>query len=156
MLMQSTAGIIIFFVIIVAAIVISAKLKLNTGAVALAFAFIMGCILSDKSAALIAGVFPASFFCMIFICTYFYGFATENGTMEALSKKLLYKVRNHTWAMPILLLVISFLVSTMGASAEGTPVIMSPVCFALAAQMGWHPMIPLLACYAAYGCDLCP
>lgn len=140
-------GIFIFFLIPVAVILFSGKLKANAGVFALGTAFILGFIWFDTPASSIIAKFPTSLFFNFFISTYFYGFAAENGTLQKLAGYIMYLFRNAKWAAALGLYLAVFTISAFGA-LDAAAIIMSPIAFHLAFQMGFHP---ILASAAVWG-----
>lgn len=139
-MMDSMFGIILFVFTVVMSIFLSEKLKVNSGLIAIMFAFIIGILGGVKPSDTIK-LFNGNLFGTILIVTSFYGFCVSNGSMPLLAQKLIYKTRRITWAMPFILGFITFIVSAAGAGGDGSPIIMSPICFALAMQLGFDPMM---------------
>ncbi len=145
--MSTTVGLIVFLAAIVLAVIIGTKTKCNIGVVGLALAFLIGTILMGKKITEVIGYFPYKLLFTMMVVTFFYGYASENGAIQGIASRLIYASRKKPWALPIALYIATFVVSAMGAGAAATPVFMSPIAFTLAAQMGFNPMLALLAVF---------
>ncbi len=145
--MSPTTGMLVFLAAIVLAVVIGTKTKCNIGIAALGMAFLIGTMLMGKSISEVIGYFPYRLLFTMMIVTFFYGYASENGAIQGIANRMIYATRNKPWALPITLYVATFVVSTMGAGAAATPVFMSPIAFGLAIQMGFNPLIAVVAVY---------
>ncbi|MDD5917669.1 MAG: SLC13 family permease [bacterium] len=145
--MSTTVGLIVFLAAIVLAVIIGTKTKCNIGVVGLALAFLIGTMLMGKKITEVIGYFPYKLLFTMMVVTFFYGYASENGAIQGIASRLIYASRKKPWALPIALYIATFVVSAMGAGAAATPVFMSPIAFTLAAQMGFNPMLALLAVF---------
>ncbi len=145
--MSTTAGLIMFIAAIIVTIIVASKTKCNIGIVALCFAFLIGTIVMKQSIASIVALFPTKLLFLMMVVCFFYGYASENGAIQGVANRMIYATRNHSWALPIALYFATFVVSTMGAGAAATPVFMSPIAFTLAAEMGFSPILAVLAVF---------
>lgn len=143
--------IIVFFAALVISVVVGEKRKINAGLLAIPLAFLIGCTLGGQSVSAIINLFPVRVFYNLFIATTFYGFANENGTMKVLTRRLVYLFRNAQWSMPLVLFLISLILSASGANLEATVIMLSPVAFSLAAEMHFDPFLAALTLWAG-GC----
>ncbi len=125
---------------IVAAIILGNKLKLNTGIIAAAFAFIIGTLTMNLSATQIIGFWPDNIFYFIIACGLFFTFAVENGTVQTLGKKMLYLVNGRAALIPWIIWMIGFVVGAMGAGVASITII-GPLCFPVAAAAGLSPLM---------------
>lgn len=144
-------NIIAFFAALVISVVCGEKLRINAGIFAIAFAFLIGVTLAGQSVSAIINLFPVRVFYNLLIATLFYGFANENGTMEILTKKLVYYFRNAQWSMPLVLFLIAFILSASGANLEASVMLLSPLGFSLAMEMSFNPFLVALGLWAG-GC----
>lgn len=135
---------ILCIVAIVAAIVIGNVCKINTGIVAAAFAFIIGTLTMGLSADTIVGYWPDKIFYFIIACGLFFGFAVENGTVNALGKNLLYLTNGRAALIPWIIWIIGFIVGAMGAGVASITII-GPLCFPVAAAAGISPLMTATA-----------
>ncbi len=147
--MASWGGVIVYVVAIVLAIFLGEKLKSNQGIFALVFAFIIGSgVAGIAPANVIAQCFPTATLFLLMIVTFFYGFLGENGLIQALSQRIIYAFRNRPAIIPIVLMFTSMLMSALGAGGEGAVLAMSPLFFFLAVEMGFSPVLAVIAAYA--------
>ncbi|MGI6168804.1 MAG: SLC13 family permease [Christensenellales bacterium] len=131
---------ILCIIAIIAAIVIGNVWKLNTGIVAAVFAFIIGTLTMGLTADKIVGFWPDKIFFFIIACGLFFGFAVENGTVDALGKNLLYLTNGRSALIPWIIWIIGFIVGAMGAGVASITII-GPLCFPVAAAAGISPLM---------------
>lgn len=143
--MTAATALIVFVIAIVLAVFLGQKLKCNIGVIGIVFAFLIGTIVMKKSITQVVNYFPTSLLFTMMIVTFFYGFAAQNGAVKAISQRLIYAFRNHVNALPLVLYFSVFIVATLGAGAGAAPVIMSPIAFQLAAEIGFSPVLAVLA-----------
>lgn len=143
--MNATNALMIFLFAIIAAVFIGTKIKCNIGIVGICFAFIIGTMVMGKTIAEVINYFPTSLLFMMMIVTFFYGFAASNGSIRSISDRLIYASRQHMSILPVILYFSVFIVSTIGAGAGAAPVIMSPIAFGLSAEIGFSPVLAVLA-----------
>lgn len=152
--MTATVGLIVFMLAIVISIILGTKLKMNIGMVALAFTFLIGVTLSGLSGRSVSGLFPTNIFVTQLVATFFYGFASLNGAFNGIADRIIYRTKKVKGALPFVVLLCTILLSMMGAGAEATPVIMSPIAFMLAAEAGFHPILASLAVWVGSVCTI--
>lgn len=143
--MSASTALIVFVAAIVAAVFLGTKLKCNIGVMGITFAFLLGTIVMGKSIAQVISYFPTSLMFTMMIVAFFYGYASSNGTIKSISDRLIYACRNHLNILPLVLYFSVFLVSTLGAGAGAAPVIMSPIAFSLSAELGFSPVLAVVA-----------
>ena len=142
--MSGSMALFIMVIGIVLAVVIGNKAKVNIGILCLWLAYIIGCLVMGNGVSSVVGMFPVKIFFLIFAVTYFFGFHTNNDTFSVLASKMLYTCRNHTWALPIMLAVATAVVSALGAGSTGSAVIVGPVAYLIAAQVGISPLLMVI------------
>ena len=152
--MTATVGLIVFMLAIVISIILGTKLKMNIGMVALAFTFLIGVTLSGLSGRSVSGLFPTNIFVTQLVATFFYGFASLNGAFNGIADRIIYRTKKVKGALPFVVLLCTILLSMMGAGAEATPVIMSPIAFMLSAEAGFHPILASLAVWVGSVCTI--
>lgn len=134
---------------IVAAIVIGFKFKLNTGLIAACFAFIIGTTFQGLSATKIIAFWPTNLAYFIIICGLFFNFAVQNGTIDALGKKLLYLINGRAALIPWMIYIMGFIVGALGAGMPGITIV-GILAFPLCKAAGIHPLAcALSACAGA-------
>lgn len=85
---------------IVISIYLGEKYEINTGLVALAFAYIIGCFVLGMSVDELLATFPIRLFIVIFSLALFFNFAVVNGTLEKIAHRLLYRFQDQTKWLP--------------------------------------------------------
>lgn len=129
---------------IVISILVGWKFKLNTGILAMGFAFIIGiCVMGMKASAIIA-FWPTTIVFYLLSIALFFNYATENGTMEVLGQKLLYAMGGNAKLVPFAIGIVSAIVGGLGAGAS-TPAIVGPFAFVMAATAGVNPVLTAIA-----------
>lgn len=115
------------------------KTQKNIAPPAVTFAFLIGCGVLQLKPKEILSFLPVSILFNVLAITFFFGFAIENGTLAAVTGKILYAMRNHPkWMMPAMCL-ISFLIAMSGAGIA-TAAFMAPIAFSLSKKIEAHPV----------------
>lgn len=131
-------------VLILLAIILSVylgnKFEVNTGILALGFAYLIGAFVVGMSVDAILSTFPIRLFMVIFGISMFFNFAVVNGTLDKLAKSLLYYARNFTKFLPLLIYLISALVSGLGAGFFTTVAVMTTISMAISNEAGMNKL----------------
>ena len=149
--MPGIEALIAFIVVIVAVIVISTKMKMNIGVLGLLAAYLVGTWVLDLSSSEIVAMFPTNIFMTQFLLTMFFGFANQTGLFKVLIDRLVHKTGGKAAALPFILLLCGAIVRGAGGAAEATPLVMSPVAFAMVSSAG---LSPLFAVTIVYWCSI--
>ncbi len=129
---------------IVISIFVGWKFKMNTGIIAMAFAFIIGiCVMGMKASAII-NYWPTTIVFYLLSIALFFNYAVENGTMNVLGQKLLYAMGGNAKLVPFAIAIVSAIVGGLGAGAS-TPAIVGPFAFVMAASAGVNPVLTAIA-----------
>ncbi|HWL24626.1 MAG TPA: SLC13 family permease [Ureibacillus sp.] len=131
---------ILIILAIIIAIYLGEKLDINTGLVALAFAYIIGCFVLGMSVSDVIATFPTKLFLVIFTLALFFNFAVVNGTLEKIAHLLLYKFQKQTKWLPLILYFITALVSGMGAGFFTSVAVMGAIAMALCKSSGMNKL----------------
>ncbi|MFD1483748.1 SLC13 family permease [Lacticaseibacillus baoqingensis] len=122
-------------ILIILAIALSIYLgevfNINTGLVALAFAYLIGCFVVNMSVDDLLATFPTQLFLVIFAVSLFFNFAVVNGTLNKVASWLLYKFRRFNFFLPLLVYFITALVSGLGAGFFTSVAIMGAMAMVL-------------------------
>jgi len=145
--MSATTGLILFVIAVIATVIISEKMHVNIGIVGFIAAYILGVGFCGYSAPQMAGFFPSSIFITQFCVTFFFGFVAACGFFKGVGDRVIYSCRNTPWAIPIITAVASYAVGMLGAGNEATPLVISPLAFAFAAEAGFNPVIAAACTY---------
>ncbi|MCI8889078.1 MAG: hypothetical protein HFG70_13485 [Hungatella sp.] len=114
---------------------------------AITLAYVIGCGVLKLPPSKILGFMPVSTMFNMFAITFFFGFAIENGTLAALTKAILYRIRFCPALTLPALFFISFLVALSGAGIAAAA-FMAPIAFFLVEGL----QIPSVAAYGAVTC----
>ncbi|RAS76284.1 SLC13 family permease [Priestia endophytica] len=125
---------------IIIAIYLGEKFNINTGLVALALAYSIGCFVLGMSIDDLLATFPIKLFLVIFTLALFFNFAVVNGTLEKIAHLLLYKFQKHTKWLPLILYFITALVSGMGAGFFTSVAVMGAIAMALCQSSGMNKL----------------
>lgn len=120
-------------------IVLAFLLKKNTGILAILAALILARLngISDKE---LLGMFDSKMFLMLFGVMYLFSIAQENGTLELLAKKILRLCGGKAKLFPLILFVLSALLSAIGPGLISVTALMAALVVALAKQIEVHPI----------------
>lgn len=131
---------ILIILAIIIAIYLGEKFDINTGLVALAFAYLIGCFVLGMSINDLLATFPIKLFLVIFTLALFFNFAVVNGTLEKIANLLLYKFQKQTKWLPLILYFITALVSGMGAGFFTSVAVMGAIAMALCKTSGMNKL----------------
>lgn len=134
-------GVGIFFGAILLAAVIGGYFKMNLGVCGIALSFLIGRFYLGMDTSEIIAQFPTNMFFVLFITTFFYGYAGENGALEGVSQVIIGQFGGGGRLMPWILFLAVLAVSSMGTGAMATPIMLSPVAFSLCRRYGFHPIL---------------
>lgn len=125
---------------LIAAIVIGFVRSINVGFVCLGLALILG-LIGGVSSKEILGGFPSSLFMTLLGTMFFFSLLQENHTLELLSKKMVGLVGKKHFLIPILIYLVSYLLSAAGPGAISVQTVMIIFAVALAVQMDALPIL---------------
>ena len=141
---------VLFFVAVIAALILGTKTKVNMGVWAYMFAFVLGIFCCNGTAASVIKNFPTSNFYMFLAAAMFYAFGQMNGTINLMARKLVYKFRGKTAFGPFILLLIASIISISGSNGT-TGLILTGMIYPVAAAMNIDVLPCLVAVHAAAG-----
>ncbi len=124
--------------------------KINLGFFALGAAFVLGTVGGMKASQITAG-FSSSMFVTLVGVTFMFGMASQNGTLELFSKKVVALVGKRTVLIPILMFVLSAFISAIGPGHIAAGILMTTFAMYLAFEMDINPMATSL--YAKLGAN---
>jgi len=128
---------------IAVAVFLGFKFNHNVGLWCFIFAYLIGCFgLNLKPSALVK-FWPLTFTFIIMSVSVFYGYASNNGALVLLAKKILYACRNATFILPWVIFFISFFLSLAGTGAVATTAIVAPISFAICMEAGISPLLAI-------------
>jgi di/tricarboxylate transporter len=117
--------------IVVAVIILGTVTRTNIGLWAIFAAYLLGAFVLGMKPSLIISLWPTKLFLMLFAVTFFYSFATLNGSLEKLALHAVYVCRSIPWAIPIMLYMLGFVLSGIGAG-DGALVLLIPAAMSIA------------------------
>jgi len=141
---------VISLIVLAVVIAIGFIKKVNLGFLAIGAAFILGTA-GGMSASEISKGFDSSMFVTLVGVTYFFGMASNNGTLDLFSKKVVALVGKHTVLIPILMFVLSAFISAIGPGHIAAGILMTTFAMYLAFEMDINPMATAL--YAKLGAN---
>ncbi|UBU16098.1 SLC13 family permease [Nonomuraea gerenzanensis] len=126
---------------LIAMFVVATIFPVNLGALALVGAFLVGTLAAGMETDTILDAFPGSLFVILVGVTLLFAIATNNGTVDWLVRAAVHLVRGRLVAIPLVVFVISALLTAVGAPAPAVAAILAPIAFGFAADYRIHPML---------------
>lgn len=124
------------------------KTRQNIAPMALSFSFFIGVGLMHLKVKELLSLLPIQVLFNVLSITYLFGYAIENGTLTALTGKILYSMRRYPRLMMPTVFAVSFLISMSGAGIA-TAAFMSPITFAVARRIKAEPIVAYTAVAAS-------
>ena len=124
--METTLSIVIIASIALA-VFLGYKTKINTGLFCIVFAFAIGCFWMGLKPKEIIGYWPTSTMFVILAVSLFYNVAAANGTLEKISRSLLYACRKFPGLLPYALFFVAVILSVMGAAYFTVLAFLAPI-----------------------------
>ena len=141
---------IISLLVLVVVVAVGFIKKINLGFFALGAAFILGTV-GGMTAKQITSGFDSSMFVTLVGVTFLFGMASQNGTLDLFSKKIVALVGKHTVLIPILMFFLSAFISAIGPGHIAAGILMTTFAMYLACEMSINPMATAL--YAKLGAN---
>ena len=133
----------ISLIVLVVVVAIGFIKKVNLGFLSLGVAFILGTV-GGMTAKEISKGFDSSMFVTLVGVTFLFGMASQNGTLELFSKKIVALVGKRTVLIPILMFFLSALISAIGPGHIAAGILMTTFAMFLAFEMDINPVITAL------------
>ena len=124
--METTLSIVIIASIALA-VFLGYKTKINTGLFCIVFAFAIGCFWMGLKPKELIGYWPTSTMFVILAVSLFYNVAAVNGTLEKISRSLLYACRKFPGLLPYALFFVAVILSVMGAAYFTVLAFLAPI-----------------------------
>jgi len=141
---------VISLIALVAVVAIGFIKKVNLGFLSLGVAYFLG-IAGGMTAKQIASGFDSSMFVTLVGVTFLFGMASNNGTLDLFSKKIVALVGKHTVLIPVLMFFLSAFISAIGPGHIAAGILMTTFAMYLAFEMKINPMSTAL--YAKLGAN---
>lgn len=125
--MSSATLSILIIASIALAVFLGYKTGINTGLFCIVFAYAIGCFLMGLSTKQIINNWPTSTMFVILSVSLFYNVAAANGTLEKLSRTLLYACRSFPGLLPYALFFVAVILSIMGAAYFTVLAFLAPI-----------------------------
>lgn len=150
----SSAALPISLAAILLSIAIGWKSKTNAGIIAMVAAFLVEVFLLDGSVNDVIAAWPSRIVFYLIAIALFFNYATSNGTMDLLARKMLYQMRGNERMIPWVIAIVCAIVAFLGAGAS-TPAIIGPMAFSIGLKAGLHPILIALcvSCATTIGGD---
>ena len=133
---MNTTVIALSFIALIVAVLLNIKFNTNVGILCAAFAFLVGGFGLSMTANSIVAFFPVSMFFQIMVVTLFFGFATQNGTMERLAEKAVYAARNRPALIPWVMFLLGFVMTFAGAAPQGFAAVLGALAINIKMKTG--------------------
>lgn len=101
--------------------------KRNSGFVAIAFSFIIGCFFMGMKPSEVIACWPIKVFFYVFAVTVFFNFSRQNGTLQKLSYKLLYSFRTHPKSLLFVLFFANLAMAALGVGNMPVEAMFAPI-----------------------------
>ena len=141
---------VISLIALVAVVAIGFIKKVNLGFLSLGVAYFLG-IAGGMTAKQISAGFDSSMFVTLVGVTFLFGMASNNGTLDLFSKKIVALVGKHTVLIPMLMFFLSAFISAIGPGHIAAGILMTTFAMYLAFEMKINPMSTAL--YAKLGAN---
>lgn len=143
--MSDTAIMIMVLIALVITVVIGIVYKnCNIGLIGMAFAFLIGSWLGDAGTYDIIGYWPTNIMFILIVTSWFFGYASLNGTLSGLADRIVYVTKGIPWFSPISVFVTSFIISGLGVGVWGI-VFVAPIGFVIAKRGNFNPLLVVIA-----------
>lgn len=116
----------------------------NIGLIGMAFAFLIGSWLGDAGTYDIIGYWPTSIMFILIVTSWFFGYASMNGTLSGLADRIVFATKGIPWFSPISVFVTSFIISGLGVGVWGI-VFVAPIGFVIAKRGKFNPLLVVIA-----------
>lgn len=121
---------------IVIAIIIGFWKNINVGLISLAFSLILGYYIGGIPINTIISYWPLKLFFTTFGITLLFSIAKLNGTLEKISKFIIFQSRGKKILIPIIFYVLALVIASVGPGNISTSALLLPIGLAIAFQTG--------------------
>ena len=136
---------ILILCVIILAIALGYRTKINTGFFGIVFAYIIGTFYLGIKSGDIIKMWPISIFFVILAISLFYNFAMTNGTLEKLAQHMLYRTRKVPKLLPFAIFIAATILAALGAGFFAVMAFFTPITMLLCRKTGLSPLIGALA-----------
>ncbi|MCQ2557597.1 MAG: SLC13 family permease [Oscillospiraceae bacterium] len=137
------------------AVFLGYKTKINTGFFCIVFAYLIGCFWMGLKPKTLIGYWPTNTMFVILSVSLFYNVAAANGTLEKLSRSLLYACRKFPGMLPYVLFFVAVILSVMGAAYFTVLAFLAPITLLICEEANMDKLTGAVAinCGALAGGD---
>ena len=128
----------LFFLVF--AIVLGFVKNINVGIVSMGLALVLGLIGGVETNTILSG-FPGKLFVTLLGTMFFFCLLQENKTLELMSKKMVSAVGKCTFLVPVIIYLVSYILSAAGPGAISVQSVMIIFAVSLASQMDASPIL---------------
>ena len=128
----------LFFLVF--AIVLGFVKNINVGIVSMGLALVLGLIGGVDTNTILSG-FPGKLFVTLLGTMFFFCLLQENKTLELMSKKMVSAVGKCTFLVPVIIYLVSYILSAAGPGAISVQSVMIIFAVSLASQMDASPIL---------------
>ena len=125
--MSSTVLSLLIIAAIALAVFLGYKTGINTGLFCIVFAYAIGCFVVGMTTKGLIASWPTNTMFVILAVSLFYNVAAVNGTLEKLSRTLLYACRSFPGLLPYALFFVAVILSVMGAAYFTVLAFLAPI-----------------------------
>lgn len=136
---------IIVIAAILIAIICGEKFQINSGILAVAFAYIIGSLFLDLLPEELYLLWSTQLFIVIFGVSFFFNFANTNGTLEILGRHVIYIFRHQLFWLPLGFFFTTALISGMGGGVWSSVPIVGALALPLCQQANLNKTIVSIA-----------
>lgn len=129
------------------AIVLGTVFNINMGLLALVFAAVIGGFFLGIKPRVLYTYWPAGVVLQIIGVTFFYGFVNETGAIRALTDRIMYKVQNVFWLMPVVVYALAAVLGYIGVNPMGINALLLPIVASICLHTNRSPF----ALFLLYG-----
>lgn len=126
---------------LVIAIFIGFKRSVNTGFVAIMFAFFVGVYMIGMKPKEIVSGFPTSLFLTLLGMTFLFAVAKVNQTLEMFALKVTYVAKGNLKILPIIIFIMCAFISAVGPGPIVVTALMAPIALSIADQEDIPPIL---------------
>lgn len=136
-------------ILVLAALVITVLIGIvykncNIGLIGMAFAFLIGSWFGGAGTYDIIGYWPTSIMFILIVTSWFFGYASMNGTLAGVADRIVYATKGLPWFSPISVFLTAFIISGLGVGVWGI-VFVAPIGFVIAKRGKFNPLLVVIA-----------
>ncbi|MBL8050134.1 MAG: hypothetical protein JNM46_02845 [Anaerolineales bacterium] len=127
--------------LIVVIIISAIRTDINTGVLAVAFAYVVGVYFAGLTVSEVSTYLPEQLVLTLVGITLLFEMAHENGTLDKLAGFAMKSVRGHPALLPFIFFFLTFILSAIGPGNIAAVALIAPIGMAVAINSGINPMV---------------